>query len=125
MNRFILVEDTKTQSFVAIPTPSYIPHYAPGTVVTAVVPSTHETHAATKEVEGQIVGIDIKTWWNKEAETIESDIIYSVISDDGEFFEVLQEEIETYYPETNDLENNGESNDADDCCDSDTCSHSE
>src|SRR5574343_1451130 len=121
MNRSILVEDNKTKSFVVVPAPGYIPYYAPGTVVTANVPSNNEMHAATKEVEGQIVGIDIKAWWNKEAETIESDIIYTVLSDSGEFFEVLQEEIETYYPETNDLENNGETNDdVNDCCDSNT-----
>lgn len=80
--------------YAFIPKPYILPDYDVGTFVFAKI--------GDKEIQGEITTLTVTAVCNKQTEEVTSSVIYTVEDDDtGECIEVLPNEINYFYPETN------------------------
>lgn len=85
-----------------IPVPNWMPFYGVGTYVYAVV---KDEKGNKKEVEGDIVGFELSTFWDKEQGFINTVLVYRVAdSRSDQLIDVLENEIDGQLAETNDLD---------------------
>jgi len=100
----LLFIDPNTGSNFIIDTPQILPSYSLGTTVIAKVVDENDMVVT---IEGDIIGIEIQQDVDMKDYTISTMIGYKVLKENSEeVFYVMEDDIQEYYPETNEFDIN-------------------